>query len=332
MLKTSLRAGKLTLESRLVLPPMATGKAMNGLATYENASYYDEMTKGGYLGLAVLEHCYVSKEGQASEHQLSIAEDVCVSGLSRIAEVSHKNGVPMIAQLNHAGSAAKQAITGLKPISATAMFNPRNKRLNVGEAEMPDAMSSDDIQRIISCFAESARRAQKAGYDGVEIHSAHGYLLDQFYSPLSNRREDEYTGATIEGRTRLHADIVRAVRAATGDGFLISLRLGAIDCMDGGSDIADVPAAARILADAGIDLLSISGGMCAYFRPGYEGQGTFADISETAKKATDVPVLLTGGITEKEAAERLISEGKADLIGVGRAFLKDHLLAEKWMK
>ena len=332
MLKSPLKAGRFTLKSRLVLPPMATGKAMNGLATDENVSYYDEMTRGGYLGLAVLEHCYVSKEGQASEHQLSIAEDACVSSLAKIAEISHKNGVPIIAQLNHAGSAAKQAITGLKPISATAMLNPRNKRLNVGEAEMPDGMSAEDIGRIIKCFAESARRAKEAGYDGVEIHSAHGYLLDQFYSPLSNKRTDEYTGATIEGRTRLHAEIIKAVRAVTGEDFFISLRLGATDSMEGGSDIADVPAAAQILTDAGIDLLSISGGMCAYFRPGFEGQGIFADLSEAAKKASDVPVLLTGGITEKEAAERLLSEGKADLIGVGRAFLKDHLLAEKWMK
>ena len=174
LLKKNIKKSKSLLLKRKAkyksMTRQATGKAMNGLATYENVSYYDEMTRGGYLGLAVLEHCYVSKEGQASEHQLSIAEDACVSSLAKIAEISHKNGVPIIAQLNHAGSAAKQAITGLKPISATAMLNPRNKRLNVGEAEMPDGMSAEDIGRIIKCFAESAIRSSDEGRLTTQLH------------------------------------------------------------------------------------------------------------------------------------------------------------------
>ena len=331
MLKETIRVGNLELKNRLVMPPMATEKSANGEVTDALVAYYDEMTRGGYLGLVIQEHSYISPEGKASPNQVSMADDTCIEPLKKITEVIHKNGVPVIAQISHAESAAKKEITGYEAISASAALNPCDTSARMGKQALPREMTQEDIDRIINCFSDAAERAKKAGYDGVEIHSAHGYFLDQFYSPLTNKRTDAYTGATIEGRTRLHAQIIKAVRERTGKNFLISLRWGASDYTDGGAELSEVPEAAKIFADAGADMISISGGMCDFFRPGHKEQGWFAELSVAVRHSVDIPVLLTGGITEKVAAEKLLEDGEADLIGVGRAFLKDHALPEKWM-
>lgn len=331
MLNTPITVGSLQLKNRLVMPPMATEKCADGAVTDELVRYYDRRSRGGYLGLVIQEHSYISPEGKASPGQVSIADDACVEPLSRIPAAIHKNGVPVIVQISHAGSAACVSNTGLEAISASSVPTPR--RTSPGMVPViPREMTQADIDRLIACFADAAERAQKAGYDGVEIHSAHGYLLNQFYSPLSNRRTDTYTGADLAGRTRFQVQAVRAVRERCGKDFLISLRLGASDYRDGGAELSEVPEAAKIFAEAGVDMLSITGGMCGYFRPGHEEQGYFAELTEAVKGAVDIPVLLTGGITEKDAAERLLRNGSADLIGVGRAFLKDCDLPEKWMR
>ena len=330
MLNTSINVGSLTLKTRLIMPPMATEKSAGGEVTDALVRYYDRMSRGGYLGLVIQEHSFVSPEGQASPNQVSIADDACIEPLSRIVDAVHKNGVPIIVQINHAGNAAKTAVTGLEAISASSV--PPSKRFSAGaDAPLPRAMTQADIDRVAACYVAAAVRAKKAGYDGVEVHSAHGYLLDQFYSPLTNKRTDAYTGSTLEGRTRLQTEIVRAIRERLGPDFLISLRLGASDYTEGGAELSEVPQAARIFADAGVDMLSVTGGMCGYFRSGHDEQGYFAELSAAMKGAVDLPVLLTGGITEKEAAERLLECGGADLIGVGRAFLKDPDLPEKWI-
>ena len=330
MLNTPITVGTLQLKSRLVMPPMATEKSAGGKVTDSLVRYYDRMSKGAFLGLVIQEHSFVSPEGQASPNMVSIADDSCIEPLSRIVDAVHKNGVPIIVQINHAGNAAKTAITGLEAISASSV--PASKRFSAGaDAPLPRPMIQADIDRVAACYVAAAERAKKAGYDGVEVHSAHGYLLDQFYSPLSNKRTDAYTGSTLEGRTKLQAEIVRAIRERMGPDFLISLRLGASDYTEGGAELSDVPEAARIFADAGVDMLSVTGGMCGYSRPGHEEQGWFAELSEAMKSAVDIPVLLTGGITDKDAAEHLLESGAADMIGVGRAFLKDPELPAKWI-
>ena len=196
---------------------------------------------------------------------------------------------------------------------------------------VPQEMTHEDMQKVVRDFAAAARRAKEAGFDGVEIHSAHGYLLNQFYSPLANHRTDKYGPGSIESRVKLHLEVIQAVRAAVGADYLVALRLGAGDYMDGGSTAADGAAAARLFEQAGIDLLDISGGICGYIRPGVTGQGYFSDLTEAVKSAVSLPVILTGGITEIDAAETLLEQGKADLIGVGRAMLKDSSWAKNAM-
>ena len=318
------------LKNRLVMPPMATERSSSGTVTDELIAYYDEMSAGGFLGLIVQEHAFITMEGKASPNQVSFADDSCIPGLGRITAAVHKNGVPIVAQLNHAGNAARREVTGMEAVSASSLFNPR-KALDEGR-NVPREMTQGDIDRVTACFADAAERAQKAGYDGVEIHSAHGYLLNQFYSPLTNHRADIYTGSTLEGRTRFHVEVAKAIRERTGKDFVIALRLGAADYMEGGAVCAEVPAAAECFAEAGVDLLSISGGMCGFGRPDHTEPGWFSELSEAAKSAVNIPVLLTGGITRKEDAERILLEGRADLIGIGRAFLADHDLPRRWME
>jgi 2,4-dienoyl-CoA reductase-like NADH-dependent reductase (Old Yellow Enzyme family) len=182
-------------------------------------------------------------------------------------------------------------------------------------------MSADDIARLPELFSAAARRAHAAGFDGVEIHAAHGYLLDQFLSPLTNLRKDAY-GGSLENRARLLVEVLQAVRAELPSGYPVSVRLGGCDYMPGGSTIDDAVAFARMVEAAGAGLISVSGGMCYYGRPGHEDTpGWFADSSAPIRAGVGVPVLLAGGIKTGVQAESLLEQGACDLAGIGRAIL-----------
>lgn len=321
-LNKSLDNCKLILNNRLVLPPMATSKSGdNGEVSKELLEYYDEKSKGGYISLIIIEHSYVNPQGKASKGQLSIADNSDMEGLKKLAKIIQKNGSKVIMQINHAGSATNKDITGYEAVGPSAVENPRKK-------EIPKELSKEEIKEIIKNFKDAAKRVKDAGFDGVEIHSAHGYLLNQFFSPLTNKRNDEY-GGNVLGRIKIHLEIIEAVKEAVGKDFPILLRLGASDYMEGGITIEDSKIAALEFQKAGIDILDISGGFCGYTVPGLEGQGYFSKLSEAIKEVVSIPVILTGGVTEAEAAEKLLSSSKADLVGVGRAIFKDSLWAKK---
>ncbi|MBQ6395400.1 MAG: tRNA-dihydrouridine synthase, partial [Atopobiaceae bacterium] len=183
------------------------------------------------------------------------------------------------------------------------------------------ALEEDEIHAIVRRFADAAARAIASGYDGVEIHASHTYLLNQFYSPLTNRRDDGYGCASVEDRIRMTLEVVRAAREAIGE-KLISVRLGGCDYKEGGSSIADAVEAAKLLEAEGIDLLSITGGMCSYVNPQNNEPGWFQDMTRAIKASgVSTPVMLTGGITTPEQADALLEDGAADLIGVARALL-----------
>ncbi|MGB4588206.1 MAG: NADH:flavin oxidoreductase [Clostridiaceae bacterium] len=317
---------RLTLKNRLVMPPMATSKC-NEDGTMSNGllEYYDEKSRGGNIGLIITEHCYISEEGMVRKKQLSVSSDQMIDGLKRLADTIHKNGSKTVLQINHAGSAAKKKVTGLNVVGPTTEYAPGNM-----EEIVTSELSTDDIHQITLKFRDAALRAKESGFDGVEIHSAHGYLLNQFYSPLSNKRNDTY-GGDLEGRIRFHLEVIKAVREAVGNDYPILLRLGAADYMDGGSDIEDAKAAAIAFEKAGVDILDISGGFCGYVRPGVSEEGYFSPLTEEIKKVVSIPVILTGGIIHAETADKLLIEGKADLIGVGRAIYMDSDWAQNAM-
>ena len=324
-LLSPLDKGKLTLKNRLVMPPMATSKSeKDGRVSQAMLDYYDEKTRGGFISLVIVEHSYITQQGKASEGQLSIAEDNLVADLTKLAEVIHQNNSKAVMQINHAGSAASQAVTGYEPVGPSAIANPR-----LGTS--PKELTADDIKGLIEQFKAATLRVKAAGFDGVEIHSAHGYLLNQFFSPLTNQRTDDY-GKDVLGRIKLHLEIIKACRQAVGEDFPILLRLGASDYQEGGSTIADSLIAAVEFEKAGIDLLDISGGFCGYISPDSTDQGYFSALTQAIKQVVTIPVLLTGGITDATSAEKLLADKKADLIGVGRAIYKDSTWAKTAIK
>lgn len=320
MLKDSIKIGKYTIKNRLVMPPMATATAEKGAVTEKMVEYYRDRARGGAIGIIFTEHAYIARQGMARATQLSVAEDADMDGLRKLADVIQADGSVGILQMNHAGSAAFPDVTGLSVVSASPVIPPTPTLM--GDGTIPQALKVEEIHAITGQFAAAAVRAKKAGFAGVEIHSAHAYLLNQFYSPLTNKRTDDY-GGSIVNRIRFHREVIDAVRKAVGDDYLVSLRLGGCDYMDGGSTIEDCVYAARAFEQAGIDMLSLSGGMCRYTRQGHEEAGYFRDMSKAVKQAISIPVLLTGGVTKAAEAENLLADGAADLIGVGRAILKD---------
>lgn len=320
-----IQIGSLTLKNRLVMPPMATSSAeSDGTLTQAILDYYNEKSVGGYISLIIIEHSYIAPEGKASENQLSVAEDRMVERLTELAEVIHQNGSKAVMQINHAGSSTSSQIIGITPVAPSSVPNLRKTDSTV----KPQELTTQEIKGIVTAFQNAAFRVKKAGFDGVEIHSAHGYLLNQFFSPLTNKRTDQY-GGDVFGRIRIHLEVIRSVREAVGPDFPIFLRLGASDFREGGTVIEDSQVAAQEFEKAGINALDISGGFSGYNVPGLTGQGFFAPLTEEIKKVVSIPVILTGGVTQANAAEQLLAQGKADLIGVGRAILKDSSWAKK---
>lgn len=316
MLEQEIYVNQLKLKTRLVLPPMATQRAESGMVNDGIISYYRQYALNSGIGLIITEHSYVAEQGKADPNQISFASDAVIQLQRKLTDVVHEADptIKIFAQISHAGARTSTKITGQELVSASVM---------AGKEGMSRALTVLEIDSIRNSFVEAARRVQSAGYDGVEIHSAHGYLLNQFYSTLLNRRIDLYGAQTIENRVRLITEIIRTVRAAVGPAFPIAVRLGGCDYQDGGSTIADAVEASQRLEEAGADLIDLSGGVCSYRRDGCSEPGYFSDMSSAVKAAVNVPVLLTGGVTTHESAERLLRQGKADLIGVGRALLCD---------
>ncbi len=316
-----LKVRSMNLRNRLVLPPMATAKAdPDGQVSDALLDYYGDKSRGGDISLIIIEHSYISPEGKANYNQLSVADDAMIPGLRKLADIIHRNGSKTAMQINHAGSAALKEVTGTTPLAPSAIANPRR-------GDMPREITQKEISGIVNAFKNAGRRVREAGFDAVEIHSAHGYLLNQFLSPLTNKRKDKY-GGDISGRIYIHLQVIEAMRAAVGPDFPIQVRLGASDYTDGGTTIEDSKIAARAFEEAGVDIIHISGGFVGYTPPGLTGQGYFAPLSAAIKSTVDIPVILTGGITEVDAAEKFLEEKKADLIGVGRAILQDNTWAK----
>ena len=326
IMKQPITIGNLTLHNRLVLPPMASKTSGDhGYVSDDMIAYYEDICRGGYIGLVITEHAYIHMGGKASEGQMSVAEDGAIEGLQRLVDTIHGCGSKVICQINHAGSGTNVGVTGgLMPVGPSPVGHPKRA------AERPREMTLEEIKALPKLFADAAVRAKKAGFDGVEIHGCHGYLLNQFLSPLTNLRTDEY-GGSLENRVRIIQEVYAAVREAVGADYVVAVRLGGCDYMEGGNTLADTAEAAKILAADGIDIFDLSGGMTGISVEGRKMAGYFSDMSAAVKAAVDVPVMLTGGIWSAQVGEEFLQSGAADLIGVGRAMLADHRWAEKQM-
>lgn len=313
-----LQTNRLRVPNRLVMPPMATHKSGNGRMETDQITYYTERAMYSGVGLIITEHSYIHPYGRDNSRQVSIASEENIEDFKVLTKSVHeKSKAKIICQINYAGSRAKEPGDGGDIVGPSAVGNPSVK------GPVPRSLTVSEIHKITGWFADATRRAKKAGFDGVEIHAAHGYLLNQFYSPLTNLRTDDYGSADVQHRIRFLVEVVRSVRESAGPDYPIAVRFGGCDYMEGGSTIEDCVEACKILEKESVDLLDISGGMCVYTRKGYTQAGYFSDMAEAVKQAVSVPVLTTGGVKTLREAEELLAGGCADLIGVGRAIMRD---------
>jgi 2,4-dienoyl-CoA reductase-like NADH-dependent reductase (Old Yellow Enzyme family) len=293
---------------------MQTGRAsFEGAVTNRLINFY--VKRSVHLGLPIVEHSYVSSEGKIGPKQLAIHDDLAICGFEKLASALHDVGAPAVVQISHAGAVTNKRVIGTKPAGPS----PRDKSRMLEISEIYDI--ADD-------FALAAERVVKAGFDGIELHGAHGYLLNQFYSPLFNRREDEF-GGSLEKRMHFPLMVAKRVRECLGSKLLL-YRLGSDDLAPNGTHIEDSVVFAKRLETAGVDIIDVTGGMCGSEpRQLRQVKGYFIPQASEIKKAVTIPVIGVGGITEAEFADKLVREGKVDLVAVGRQFWSDSQWAEK---
>jgi len=311
----SLEVRGIRLRNRIVMPPIATERATpRGEVTDWHLKHYATIAVDG-PGLVIVEHTYIRRDGRMSDRQLGIYDDALVPGLARLARAIKSAGAVACMQITHAGARTTRDLIGTQPISAWTIPVP-------GDAETPRALRREEIQQMTRDYAEAARRAQAAGFDAVEIHGAHGYLLGQFVSPVTNRRTDDY-GGSLENRLRFPCEVIRAVREAVGPAMLVLYRFGADDLTPGGITADDAERIAPVLAEAGVDILDVSGGLGGSGRDRFTEQGYFVLLAARVRRAAGIPTIGVGNVRDPEYADRVIREGLVDLIAVGRAQLAD---------
>ena len=238
-------------------------------------------------------------------------------------------GGRIAAQLAHAGNFAAEKLIAQPPWVVSDYE---------GLAESPrHEITARDLKDLVTAFAAAAGRAQAAGFDAVQLHSAHGYLLSQFLSPIFNRRQDDY-GGSIDNRARIHVEIVRAIRAAVGPDFPVLIKMNCQDFAENGLTVADSIQAADLLADAGLDAVELSGGLLtggkmSPTRPGIdspEKEAYFSEELRAFRQAIHLPLILVGGIRSFEVAKRLVKDGLADYISMSRPFIREPDLIKRW--
>lgn len=319
----------MTLSNRFVRSATWEGLAADdGACTPELIDLMAELAKGG-VGLIISSHAYVQKEGQASPRQLGIYKDELVAGLQDMTGAVHENNGKIVIQLAHGGYYAHPKLIGKTPKAPSKAE---------GMSKTPrEEMSVDDIQNVISAFEAAAQRAKVAGFDGIQIHSAHGYLLSEFLSPAFNQRTDEY-GGDIRNRARVHIAVLQGIRQVVGNDYPVLIKINCQDFVENGLTIEDSLKAAKMLVAEGIDAVELSGGILSSpkLNPSRVGIKTedkeayFQEDARAFKTQIDVPLILVGGNRSYTVAERLVEEGTADYVSMSRPFIREPGLINRW--
>jgi len=321
-----IKIGIMELKNRIVMPPMGTNFASeDGFVTRRLVNYHLERTKGG-VGLIIVEGAYVELRGKGSIRQLAVDDDNKIPGLKELASTIRVNGAKAALQLFHGGRQSHSSIISSQPVSASEVFCRLTR-------ETPRPLTVGEIQDVIESFSEGARRAKAAEFNAVEIHGAHGYLINQFLSPLTNKRTDEYGGG-LKGRTRFLLEILERTRDKVGSDYPILCRINGDDYIEGGLTLEETRKIARMLEAAGVDALHVSGGIYDSPTPVTTGpmalpRGHMVHLAAEIKKVVNVPVIAVGRINDPELAEEILRQGKADLVSMGRALLADPELPRK---
>lgn len=312
--------GTLELSNKIVMAPMATHFASEeGSVTQRLIDYLVERAMGG-VGMIVTESCYVHPEGKGGSRRLGIYSDEMVEGHKKLTSAIHAYRVKVALQLHHAGRQASPSALYRYPVSASSI-----PCIAWGVKSFPQTLTIEEINVLVESYCKAAVRAKEAGYDAVQILAGHGYLLWSFLSPLGNRRTDIY-GGSFENRMRFLNKIITGIREELG-GFPVMVRINGSDYMTGGITIDEAAKIAKALEKIGVDAINVSAGT----RESHEYQvpprtlpeGCNAHLSEAIKKAVKIPVSVAGRIRQPETAERILQEGKADFVEIGRALLCD---------
>jgi 2,4-dienoyl-CoA reductase-like NADH-dependent reductase (Old Yellow Enzyme family) len=301
----------------------------DGSSTSKLIELLADLARGG-TGLIITSHAYVSPEGQAGPWQLGIWSDRFIPGLIEMTNSIQTIGGKIALQLAHAGSHASSRLSGLEPIGPSAI--EKESRPIARE------MTRDEIDTVTEAFASAAVRARRAGFDAVQIHAAHGYLLSQFLSPYFNKRKDEY-GGSIENRARLALQVLKAIRKAVGSDYPVFIKLNSEDFLPGGLTVEEMLETAVMLEESGIDAIEMSGGTflsgknnpSRRGKPGpLETEPYYEAAARRFKKKLRGPLMLVGGIRTLETAERLIIDGVTDYIAMCRPLIREPGLVGRW--
>ena len=298
-----------TIPNRIVMPAMCQySAAEDGYVTNWHRVHYGARAVGG-VGLIILEATAVEKRGRLSNHDLGIWKNEHTAGLRELVQLGKEHGSVMAIQIAHGGRKS----WGDELVAPSSLAVP--------EMGMPHALSTQEIKEVIENWRQAARRAHLAGFDVLQIHGAHGYLIHEFLSPLSNERTDEY-GGSLENRIRFLLEIVEAVQEEWPEDKPLSVRLSAVDYVDGGLTIEDTVEICKVLKEHGVDLMDISSGGLLSSRielgPGYQ-----VPFAEAVKKEVGMPTIAVGLITQPELAQEIIFNGRADFVALGRELLRN---------
>ncbi|MFA6310456.1 MAG: NADH:flavin oxidoreductase/NADH oxidase [Sterolibacterium sp.] len=321
-----LQLRKLVLPNRIGIPPMCQYSALDGVAQDWHFIHYGSRAVGG-AGLIVVEATAVSAEGRISPGDMGLWQDQQIEPLARIvAQMSKQGTVPCI-QLAHAG---RKASVGLGWQAQRTLTQDEHGWPTLAPSAVafsddyaiPQELHSDAIRALVAKFADAARRARSAGFQVAEIHAAHGYLLHEFLSPLSNRRKDAY-GGSFENRIRIVVEVASAVRAVWPDDLPLLLRLSATDWLDGGWCIEESVELSRKLKECGVDLVDVSSGGNAPAARIPAGPGFQSEFAARIRREAGIATAAVGMITSPAQADHVIRSGQADLVLVGREVLRD---------
>ena len=323
--------GGLTLRNRLVRS--ATWEGMcepDGRPTQKLARFYGDLARGG-VGLIISGYTFVRPEGKQLPGKMGIHTDDFAAEFKALTRAVHEAHGKIALQLVHAGGQTDSRAAGRKPLAPSAIETPQFP-------EIPEELSKDEIGEIVAAFGQSAARAKAWGFDAVQMHGAHGYLINQFLSPLTNRRSDEF-GGSFENRSRFLLQVYGAVREAVGPEFPVMIKLNSEDNVEGGFTLEDAILAAKALDKAGIDAIEVSGGTPASGKNASarikidspEKEAYHLDAALKIKRAVSCPVMAVGGFRSFEVAERAVRDLGLDYVSMARPFIREPGLPNRWL-
>jgi len=322
--------GNITLDNRFVRS--ATWEGMcdaEGKVTQQLVAYYHGLAMGG-AGLIITGYSYVRADGKQLPGKMGICDDSHLPGLTFLTEAVHQEGGVIFCQLVHAGGQTSGKVIGTQPLAPSATGFASYQ-------DTPREMSAKDIREVVAAFGEAAARARQAGFDGVQLHGAHGYLINQFLSPLCNQREDIY-GGDLANRMLFLEEVFTTVRSAVGYDYPVTIKLTATDHLDGGLQPQDGVAIAQRLGQLGIDAIEVSSGtaVSGAMSPvrqhidAPEKEAYNAELSRMIKQVVEVPVMVVGGLRSPAVMQKLLWEGAADLFSLSRPLIREPGLPELW--